>query len=89
MFKNLLISLELSDSDIDTAVQNWSTVEDNTLVNNAAVESVIDVIDKAAEQEEEDKVEAQEVEMKLLQGNITIDISAYECAVEVIAKNIK
>ena len=89
MFKNLLISLELSDSDIDTAVQNWSTVEDNTLVNNAAVESVIDVIDKAAEQEEEDKVEAQEVEMKLLQGNITIDISAYECTVEVIAKNIK
>ena len=89
MFKNLLISLELSDSDIDTAVQNCSTVEDNTLVNNAAVESVIDVIDKAAEQEEEDKVEAQEVEMKLLQGNITIDISAYECAVGVNAKNIK
>ena len=37
MFKESLISLELSDSDIETAVQTWGTVEDNLLVHNSVV----------------------------------------------------
>ena len=37
MFKESLIILELSDSDIETAVQTWGTVEDNLLVTNSVV----------------------------------------------------
>ena len=60
MFKDLLICLELSDSDIETAVQTWSTVQDNPLIHNYVVEAVINIMDKSTE--EEDKYEAQEVE---------------------------
>ena len=43
MFKILLISLELSDSDIETEVHTWRTVEYNPLVHNAVFETVINV----------------------------------------------
>ena len=59
MFKDLLICLELSDSDIETAVQTWSTVQDNPLIHNYVVDTVINIMDKSTE--EEDKYEAQEV----------------------------
>ena len=49
MFKDSLIVLELSDSDIDTMLQTWGTVEGNPLVNNSMVESVIYEMDKSAE----------------------------------------
>ena len=60
MFKEQLIGLEMSDSDIETAVQTWSTVQDNPLIHNYVVEAVINIMDKSTE--EEDKYEAQEVE---------------------------
>ena len=55
MFIYLLISLDLSDSDIQTTMQTRGTVEDKPLVRNAVVESVINVMDKSAEEQEEDK----------------------------------
>ena len=78
MFKASLISLELSDSDIEIAVQTWSSVENNPLVHNNVVQEVIDVMNKSVKQEEEeDKAEAQEVELsdESVVGNITVDIS--------------
>ena len=47
MFKASLISLELSDSDIEIAVQTWSSVENNPLVHNNVVQEVIDVMNKS------------------------------------------
>ena len=60
MFKDLLIGLELSDSDIETAVQTWSNVEDNHIVHNSVVEAVIYGRDKSVDEEEEQKYESQE-----------------------------
>ena len=54
MFKELLIGLQLSDSDIETAVQNWGTIEDNPLVYNAVSEAMINGMNKPVEGEEEE-----------------------------------
>ena len=58
MFKDSLIDQDLIDSDIDTVVQTWSTVEENLLVHNDLVEAVIYGMYKSLEdKEEEDKAE--------------------------------
>ena len=49
MIKDSLIGFDLSDSDIDTAAQTWSNVEDNPLVHNSVVDAVIDGMDKQEE----------------------------------------
>ena len=76
ILKDSLISLKLSDSDIETAVHTWGTVEDNPLVHNAMVEAVIDGRDKSTEEEEKDKAEAHKFELadEMVVGNRTIDI---------------
>ena len=50
MFKDSLIGLELSDSDIETVVPTWITVEYNPLVCNSVVEAVINGMYKSAEE---------------------------------------
>ena len=51
ILKDSLISLKLSDSDIETAVHTWGTVEDNPLVHNAMVEAVINGMDNSTKEE--------------------------------------
>ena len=48
VFKDSLISLELSGSDIETALQTCCTVEDNLIFHNAVVDAVIYGIDESA-----------------------------------------
>ena len=73
-FKDSLIVLEMSDYDIETEVQIWNTIEENYLVHDSMVKSVIYVMDKSTEEEYEEKSESQEVEL------------ADECAVNVSLK---
>ena len=47
MSKESFIGLELSGSGIETAVQTWRNVEDNPLVHNSVVKSVINIMDKS------------------------------------------
>ena len=90
IFKDLLIGLELSDSDIETDVQNCSTAQDNSLVHNAVVKAVTGRMDTSAEVEEQ-KSEAQEFESayESLVYNKTVNISADKCAVELSLKNLR
>ena len=41
MFKDSLIGLKMSDSNIETVEQTQSTIEDNSIVHNAVVEAVM------------------------------------------------
>ena len=52
------------------------------------VKAVIDETNKSSEKEEEEKSEAKEIELtdEIIVGNITVDISADECAVKVSLK---
>ena len=52
MFKDLFIGLDLSVSDIETAVHTWSNVEDNPIVHNAVFKAVIYGMDRSEEEEE-------------------------------------
>ena len=49
-FKDSLIVLEMSDYDIETEVQIWNTIEENYLVHDSMVKSVIYVMDKSTEE---------------------------------------
>ena len=64
MFKDSLLGLELSDSNIETAVQTCITVEDNHLVNNDVVKTVINRMNKSAEEQEEQKSESKEIRLE-------------------------
>ena len=63
MFQDSIIGLKMNDSNFEAAAQTWSTVEEKTFVHDVVVGAVIDVMDKWADDEEEETVEAVELEL--------------------------